>query len=66
MALLCPWILCWIWQRLWLIVGDVLDSEILEHLEQNLANVGEGNGSVVRIALLNEYVAIEASHLWNG
>ena len=63
---LCPRILCWIWQRLWLVVGDILYSEILEHLEEHLADVREGNGSVVWIALLDEDVTIEASHLWNS
>ena len=66
MGILCPWIFCWIRQRLRLVVGDVLDAEILEHLEESLADVREGNGSVVRIALLDEDVTIEAAHLRNS
>ena len=65
-GLLSPWIFCRIRQRLRLVVGDVLDAEILEHLEESLADVREGNGSVVRIALLDEDVTIEAAHLWNS
>ena len=64
--MLCPRVLCWIRQGLRLVVGDVLDAEILEHLEESLADVREGNGSVVRIALLDEDVTIEAAHLGNS
>ena len=64
--MLCPRILCWIRQGLRLVVGDVLDAEILEHLEECLADVREGNCTVVRIALLDEHVAIEAAHLRNS
>ena len=63
---LLPGILCGIRQGLRLVVGDVLDAEILEHLEECLANVREGNGSVVRIALLDEHMTIESTHLGDG
>ena len=63
---LLPGILGGIRQRLRLVVGNVLDSEILEHLEERLADMREGNSSVVRIALLDEYVTIEAAHLGDG
>jgi len=62
---LCPWILCGIRQRLRLVVSDILHAEILEYLEEGLANVVEGNGSVVRITLLDEDVTIETTHFAN-
>ena len=63
---LLPRILRWVRQASWLVVSDILDAEILEHLEQDLAYVGECHGSVVRIALLNQHVTIEAAHLVDG
>ena len=63
---LLPRILCWVRQASWLVVSDILDAEILEYLEQGLTYVRECYGSVVWITLLNQYVTIEAAHLFDG
>ena len=60
---LLPRILCWVRQASWLVVSDILDAKILEYLEQGLAYMRECYGTVVWIALLNQDVAIEATHL---
>ena len=60
---LLPRILGWIRQASWLVVSDILDAKILEYLEQGLAYMRECYGTVVWIALLNQDVAIEATHL---
>ena len=60
---LLPRILGWVRQASWLVVSDILDAKILEYLEQGLAYVRESYGTVVWIALLNQDVAIEATHL---
>ena len=61
--ILLPRILCWIRQACWLIVSDILDAKILEHLKQGLTYVRECYSTMVWIALLDQYVAIEATHL---
>ena len=61
-----PGILSGIGQGLGLIVSDVLNAQILEDLEQSLAVVTESNSTVMRIALLDQNVAIEAAHFGNG
>ena len=61
--ILLPRILGWIRQASWLVVSDILDTKILEYLEQGLAYVRECYSAVVWIALLDQYVAIEATHL---
>lgn len=60
---LLPRILGWVRQASWLIVSDILDAKILEYLEQCLAYMRECYGTMVWIALLNQDVAIEATHL---
>ena len=60
---LCPWILCWVRQTLRLVVCYILDAKIFEYFEESLSYVRESYGSVVRIALLDEHVAIEPAHL---
>ena len=52
-------------QGLRLVIGDVAHAEELEDLEQELAIVTEGDRAVVRVALLNEHMAIEAAHFGN-
>lgn len=64
--LLCKRILCGIRQALGLVVGNVRNAEELEHFKQRLAIVTEGNGTVVRVALLNQDMAVETAHLGNG
>ena len=66
MGILCPWILCGIRQRLRLVVSDILHAEILDYLEEGLADVREGNGTEVGIAILDDDVTIEAAHLRNS
>lgn len=53
-------------QALGLIIGDVGDTEVFQHLKQGLAAVSEGHRAVVGIALLDEHVAVEAAHLGDG
>ena len=60
--ILLPRILGWVRQASWLVVSDILDAKILEYLEQGLAYMRESYCSVVWIALLNQNVAIEATH----
>ena len=48
------------------VVGDVLHAEVLEHLEQRAPDVAEGDRAVVRIALFEQHVAIEAAHFGDG
>ena len=48
-------------QALGLVVGNVRDAEELQHLKQGLAIVAEGNRAVVRVALLDEHMAVEAA-----
>ena len=62
-AFLSEWVLGRIWQRLRLVVGNVLDAEVAEGLEERLSYVVEGYCAVVRIVLLEEHVAVESSHL---
>ena len=64
--LLCKRIFCGIRQALGLVVGNVRNAEELEHFKQRLAIVTEGNGTVVRVALLNQDMAVETAHLRNG
>ncbi len=61
--LLCKRIFCGIRQALGLVVGNVRNAEELEHFKQRLAIVTEGNGTVVRVALLNQDMAVETAHL---
>lgn len=56
--LLCKRIFCGIRQALGLVVGNVRNAEELEHFKQRLAIVTEGNGTVVRVALLNQDMAV--------
>ena len=53
-------------QGLRLVVGDVAHAEELEDLEQKLAVVAEGDRTVVRVALLDEHMAVESPHLRDG
>lgn len=48
-----------------MIVGNILDTEELKDLKHCLAAVCKRDGAVVRISLLDEYVAIESAHLGN-
>lgn len=64
--LLCKRIFCGIRQARGLVVGNVRNAEELEHFKQRLAIVTEGNGTVVRVALLNQDMAVETAHLGNG
>ena len=64
--LLCPGILSRIGLALGLVIGNVLNAEVLQHLEQGLAAVGKGHGTVVGIALLDQHMAVEAAHLPDG
>ena len=59
-------VFCGIRERFRLIIGDIAHAEELEHLEQELAVVAEGHRAVVRIALLDKHVAVEAAHLRDG
>ena len=59
-------ILCWVREALRLIVSNILYTEILEHIEESLADMVECNSSVVRVALLDKHVTIEASHFLNS
>ena len=52
-------------QGLRLVIGDVAHTEELEDLEQELAIVTEGDRAVVRVALLDEDVTLEAALLVN-
>ena len=61
-----PGVLRGVGQALGLVVGNIRHAEVLEHLEQGLAAVGEGHGAVVGIALLDEDMAVEPAHLRNG
>ena len=63
---LFPRILCWVRQACWLVVSDVLNAQELEGLEECLAYMREGYGTMMRITLLDQYVTIEATHLWNS
>ena len=63
---LLPRILCWVRQASWRVVSDILDAEILEYLEQGLTYVRECYRSVEWITLLNQYVTIDAAHLFDG
>ena len=61
-----PGVLSWIGERLGLIPADVLHAQELEDLKERLSKMTESHGPVVREALLNQYMAIEAAHLMNG
>lgn len=50
----------------WAGCSNVRNAEELEHFKQRLAIVTEGNGTVVRVALLNQDMAVETAHLGNG
>ena len=66
LPLLCKRIFCGIRQALGLVVGNVRNAEELEHFKQRLAIVTEDNGTVVRVAFLNQDMAVETAHLGNG
>lgn len=53
-------------EGLGLIIGDVGDAEELEGLRTELAVVAEGDRTVVRVALLDETMTVEAAHLRDG
>ena len=59
-------ILCRIGQALWLVVSHILNAHVLQEVEEMLAYMREGDGTVVRIVLLDEHVTIEAAHLRNS
>ena len=59
-------VFCGIREGLGLIIGDVAHAEELEDLEQALAVMSEGHRAVVRIALLDEDMTVEAAHLRDG
>lgn len=46
-----------------LVEADILDTEVTEQVEEELSVVAESYCAVVRIALFNQNVTIEASHL---
>lgn len=52
-------------QALWLVVGDVLNVQVLE-LKQRLAPVAEGHGPMMGKALLDQHMAVEMAHLQDG
>ena len=47
------------------VIADLFYSEIFEDLNECLAEVTERDGTVVREAVLNQHVTVEASHLRN-
>ena len=55
-----------IWKGLWLVIADVLHSQELEDLEQELSVMSECNSSMMWISLFYEYMAVEAAHLTDG
>ena len=59
-------VFCGIREGFRLIIGNIAHAEELEDLEQELAIVAEGHRAVVRIALLDEDMAVEAAHLRDG
>ena len=63
LAELAPGVLCGVGKALGLVVGDIGDAEVLEHLEQRLAAVGESNRAVVGIPLLDQHMTVEPAHL---
>ena len=62
---LCPGILRGIRQVFRLVIGDILDAQEFEHLEQSLAVMSERNRTVVRVPFLNQYMTVEPAHLRN-
>ncbi len=60
-----PWILCGIRQGFGLIVGNVENAQEFEYFKQKFRAVSKGNGAMVRIALLNQYMAVETAHFRN-
>ena len=63
---LCERILRGVREGLRLVVGNIAHAEELEDLEQELAVVAEGDRTVVRVALLDEHMTVEAAHLRDG
>ena len=59
-------VLRWIRKALGLVVCDILDAQVSEHIKEHSAHVCECHSAVMRIVLLDKHVAIEASHLGNG
>ena len=55
-------VLCRVKSSSRLVIGDVFDSKVLEDCPQGFSYVAKGNGSVVRILLAYQYVAVEAAH----
>ena len=64
--LLCKRIFCGIRQALGLVVGNVRNAEELEHLKQRPAIMTERHRTVVRVALLDQNMAVEAPHFGDG
>ena len=64
---LCKWIFCLIQHSCWLVKADLfyINANILKYLIQALAEVTECNCTVMREALLDQYMTVETSHLGN-
>ena len=64
-VLLYEWIFSGIQHADGLVEADILDTEVTEEIEQELSIVTECYCAVVRIALFNQNVTVEATHLRN-
>ena len=49
-----------------LVVGNIFNAELAQEIEDGFAEVAEGHGTVMREALFNEHMAIEAAHFRDG
>ena len=49
-----------------MVICNVTNTEEFEHLEQRLAVMAKGHRSVVRIALFDQNMVVEAPHFGNG
>ena len=65
-SVLAPRILGGVGQALGLVVGNIGDAEVFEHLKQCLAAVGKCHRTVVGVTLLDQHMAVETTHLGNG
>ena len=61
-----PGVLRGIGEGLGLVVADILNTQELEDLEERFAVMTKGHRTMVREALLDQHVAIEAAHLMDG
>src|SRR5699024_7531081 len=62
----CERILRFIQTARGLVETDLLDAEVLEHLEERFPEVTERHRAVVREPALDEHMAVEPPHFGNG